>query len=61
MKIYRNIIYFKDKDNLWKINYNNNLFIVALDDSKLNSNKKIINSKNNEKTCKKYIDWLLNK
>ena len=35
--------------------------IVALDDSKTNGNRKIIKSKNNEKTCKKFIDWLIQK
>jgi hypothetical protein len=61
MPIYRNIKYIKDKDLLWKILINNSIFIVALDDSKTNGNRKIIKSKNNEKTCKKFIDWLIQK
>ncbi len=59
MRKYKGYKYFLDKDELWKIILDkNHLFIVALDDSKLLSNKKIIWDKNNEETCKKYIDFI---
>lgn len=34
------------------------LFTVALDDSKMYGNRKFVESANNVKTAKKYIDWL---
>lgn len=58
MQNYKGYSYFKDVDELWKVIVNNSQFIVALDDSKLGSERKIIPSKNNKLTCKKYIDWL---
>ena len=57
MREYKNYNYFLDKDGLWKVMLDkNHFFVVALDDSKLISNKKIAWNKNNEETCKKYID-----
>ena len=59
MKTYKGYSYFLDKDGLWKVRLNtNSVFIVALDDSKFCGKRKIINSKNNEETCKKYIDFI---
>ncbi len=55
---YRGYHYFKDLDGLWKVLVNGSEFIVALDDSKINSNKKINEKLNNEMTCKRFIDWL---
>ncbi len=37
------------------------LFYVALDDSKNSGKRKFINSANNVKTAKKYIDWKTSK
>ena len=34
------------------------LFIVGLDDSKTNGNRKFVKSVNNTSSAKKYIDWL---
>lgn len=60
MNSYKDYNYFKDKDGLWKVKIgSNSLFIVALDDSKLNGIKKINYSKNNEQNCENYIDWML--
>ena len=59
MKEYKGHNYFLDKDGLWKVILDRDrLVIVALDDSKLFSNRKIIDNKNNEKTCKEYIDLI---
>lgn len=60
MQYYKGYKYFLDKDKLWKVILeNNHLFVVALDDSKMFGGKKIINRKNEEETCKKYIDLLI--
>ena len=57
MNKYRGYRYFLDKDGLWKIILTTgHVFIVALDDSKLFGNKRIVYEKNTEKTCKEYID-----
>lgn len=60
MKEYLGYAYFKDIDGLWKVVVGDSLFIVALDDSKINSNKIILASKNAEAVCKEYIEWLVN-
>lgn len=57
---YKGMKYFLDKDNLWKVMINEDLFVVSLDDSKEESNRKINWKANKEQTCKKYIDWILN-
>ncbi len=62
MKKYKGYKYFLDEDDgLWKVILDkNSFFVVALDDSKLYGNKKIVKKYNNEKTCKKYIDLISN-
>jgi len=59
METYKGYKYFLDKDGLWKVVLGDNLFIVALDDSKSFGNKKIILDRNNKETCKKYIDLII--
>ena len=59
MPNYRGFEYFKDKDSLWKVKDGESVFVVALDDSKIGGNKKIIESRNTEQACKEYIDWFL--
>lgn len=58
MKTFKGYAYFQDKDGIWKVIVNNSHIVVALDDSKINTNRQIIESKNNELTCKYFIDWL---
>ncbi len=60
MVFYKGYYYYLDVDNLWKVNMDESIFIVALDDSKTSFNRKIISSKNTEVTCKEFIDWFLN-
>lgn len=58
MKMYKEYCYFKDKDGLWKVLLpENQIFIVALDDSKEESQRKIVWKNNSEETCKRFIDW----
>lgn len=59
MKEYRGYRYFQDSDSLWKVIVGDVIFIVALDDSKFISVRKIVWEKNNEETCKKFIDYLV--
>jgi hypothetical protein len=58
--MYKGIQYFKDKDGFWKVHLGNDeLFIVALDDSKECGRKTIVSSNNSEDACKRFIDWKL--
>ena len=58
MQIYKGYSYLLDKDGLWKVLLDESLFVVAMDDSKICNLKRIIPEKNNENTCKRFIDWL---
>lgn len=59
MNKYKEYFYFLDEDGLWKVKLDEeNLFIVALDDSKINGKRKLIEEKNNEETCIEYIDHI---
>ena len=58
MKSYKGYNYFKDYDGLWKVIIDGDEFIVALDDSKLSGKREIISKFNNEKSCRKLIDFL---
>jgi hypothetical protein len=59
MKKYKGYKYFLDEDGLWKVILSKDIFfIVALDDSKIYGNKKIISKYNNEQSCKKFIDLI---
>lgn len=59
MKEYNGYKYFQDKDGLWKVVLgDNSLFIVALDDSKFCGYRKVVWEKNNEETCREYIDYI---
>ena len=58
---YKGFNYFKDTDSLWKVIVDSSIFVVALDDSKIGGNKRIIESKNNETTCQEFINWITKK
>ncbi len=56
--MYKGYEYHKDKDGLWKVLLSNEqIFIVALDDSKNEGVRKINWKNNSELTCRKFIDW----
>jgi hypothetical protein len=59
MPYYKEIEYYLDNDNLWKVKIDDSIIIIALDDSKVDDNRVIRDKKNNEKSCREYIDWLL--
>lgn len=59
MQKYRGLGYFKDTDGLWKVMIDSQAFIVALDDSKTSGSRRIEPDRNNEDTCKAFIDWYL--
>lgn len=49
-----------DKNNLITVIYSDGTeFIVALDDSKMNGNRKINDEFNNVKSAKEYIDFII--
>lgn len=56
--IYKGFTYFKDNNGIWKVAINDTEFIVALDDTKEIGRKIIIEEKNNENTCKEFIDYI---
>ncbi|MBS1266701.1 MAG: hypothetical protein MAG795_00670 [Candidatus Woesearchaeota archaeon] len=59
MENYRGYKYTKE-NNIWKVFIGDTFFIVGLDDSKTKSCSRFIEEdRNNEETCKRYIDWLL--
>lgn len=58
MAKYKNHEYFLDKDGLWKVVIGDELFVVALDDSKEKGRKCIIWKNNSEECCKRYIDHI---
>jgi hypothetical protein len=59
MHIYKGYEYFKDKYGLWSVKLKSgDIFIVALNDSKSSGGRKIVDSANNVKTAKKYIDFI---
>lgn len=56
--LYKGVYYYK-KNGLWEVVWKGSVFVVALDDSKLCGRRRIVWSKNNEESCKEFIDLLL--